>query len=159
MPQGDLLHDAEDREAASGRDNRVTVLAVIGLASDRVALETILRHSSWVLRWAGTSREAIEILQSKQTGVVLCAPRLPDGDWKDLLREAALLPAPPSVIVLSACPEDSLWAEVLNLGGYDVLCRPLTAGEVVRVVSMAWRRWQHMRDRSAPRVLRAFGRA
>jgi len=31
---------------------------------------------------------------------------------------------------------------VLNLGGYDVLPKPLEASEVTRVVSLAWMHWR-----------------
>jgi hypothetical protein len=44
-----------------------------------------------------------------------------------------------------------LWAEVLNLGGYDVLLKPFDRAEVVRVAGMAWRCWfGARRDTVAP---------
>jgi len=36
--------------------------------------------------------------------------------------------------------DEVLWAEVLNLGGYDVLAKPFNSNEFIRVISMAWRR-------------------
>ena len=47
----------------------------------------------------------------------------------------------PNVIVTAAISDEALWAEVLNLGGYDVLAQPFDSIEVSRVVSSAWRRW------------------
>jgi hypothetical protein len=43
--------------------------------------------------------------------------------------------------------DESLWAEVLNLGGYDVLPKPLVRDEVKRVVTLAWQNWKNERDR------------
>lgn len=48
----------------------------------------------------------------------------------------------PVLIVVSRVVDDGLWAEVLNLGGYDVLATPFRAREVIRSVSFAWRHWQ-----------------
>ena len=42
------------------------------------------------------------------------------------------------MIVTSRLADDRLWAEVLNLGGYDVLAKPFDASEVARVVGTAW---------------------
>jgi len=70
--------------------------------------------------------------------VVLCEQVFADGDWRDLLRELdAHAPEAPPVIVCSRLADDRLWAEVLNLGGYDVLSKPFASAEVNRVVGMA----------------------
>jgi len=43
------------------------------------------------------------------------------------------------LVVTSKFPDESLWAEVLNLGGYDVLAQPFDREEVTRVVRSAVR--------------------
>jgi DNA-binding response OmpR family regulator len=67
---------------------------------------------------------------------------LPDGTWRDLLRECASFPAPPRLIVTSNLTDDRLWADALNLGAYDVLAKPFRAAEVFRIISLAWRQWK-----------------
>jgi hypothetical protein len=43
-----------------------------------------------------------------------------------------------------------LWAEVLNLGGYDLLMKPFEEAEVYRVVGLAWLFWKdHVERRAA----------
>ena len=37
--------------------------------------------------------------------------------------------------------DDSMWAEALNLGAYDVLAQPLDRGEVFTVLAAAWQGW------------------
>ena len=72
----------------------------------------------------------------------MCEETLPDGDWKGMLRELAKFRERPELIVTSRVADDSLWAEVLNLGGCDVLAKPFDAKEVVWAVSMAWNDWK-----------------
>jgi hypothetical protein len=48
------------------------------------------------------------------------------------------MPQRPQIIVTSRLADHHLWADVLSLGGYDVLMTPFDAGEVSRVVFLAW---------------------
>lgn len=105
------------------------------------ALARIFRHSNWHLCHVRTCSEAIEFAKGNETAVVICEHDLPDGDWTAFLGECETLPKRPNVIVTSAIADEALWAEVLNLGGYDVLAQPFDPSEVLRVVSLAWRRW------------------
>jgi len=73
---------------------------------------------------------------------VICQCSLPDGDWKDVLSQTAILPDAPRLIVTAPEPDDRLWAEVLNMGGYDVLATPFDTNELIRAVSSAWRSWE-----------------
>jgi hypothetical protein len=43
--------------------------------------------------------------------------------------------------VLSSADE-SLWAQVLNLGGFDVLMTPFEPEEVLRITFAAWSHWE-----------------
>jgi FixJ family two-component response regulator len=72
-------------------------------------------------------------LSNDSNRVVICERSLADGDWKDLLGKTARL------IVTSHAADEALWAEVLNLGGYDVLAQPFDEQEVRRVVALAGR--------------------
>ena len=77
-------------------------------------------------------------MRSLAARVVVCEREMPDGSWKDILEiVCSLRPAPPS-IVTSRLADERLWAEVLNLGGYDVLAKPLDQEELRRSLSLAW---------------------
>jgi len=67
---------------------------------------------------------------------------LADGNWEDLLDATARLPSPPNLVVFSRLADASLWAKVLNLGGFDVLMTPFEPEEVLRVTFAAWSRWE-----------------
>lgn len=56
-----------------------------------------------------------------------------------LLEDLANLSCPSMVIVAARVADEALWAEVLNLGGYDVLAMPFDEEEVERVLTAAWR--------------------
>lgn len=104
------------------------------------SLDQILRRDCRLHRARGRS-DALSVVEESRPWVVLCDQTLADGDWRDLLADlqAGKSDTPP-VIVSSRCADDRLWAEVLNLGGYDLLASPFTSGEVSRVVEMAARR-------------------
>jgi DNA-binding response OmpR family regulator len=72
--------------------------------------------------------------------VIVCERDLPDGTWKDILGDTAEFPNPPALVVTSRLADDYLWAEVLNLGGYDLLAKPFSESEVKRVLAAALRR-------------------
>lgn len=46
--------------------------------------------------------------------------------------------------------DERLWAEVLNLGGYDVLPTPFEPDEVTRVCTGAWLAWKHKMTETKP---------
>ncbi|MBI1899255.1 MAG: response regulator [Acidobacteria bacterium] len=128
----------------------VTVLVVTSDRSDISALQRILSHSNWRLRHVLTCKAALEALAHEQVHVVLCDRTLSDGTWRDLVDALGSREVPPQVIVMARCADEHLWGEVLNLGGFDLLAKPLGAREVYSVISHAWRQ----RKEEAARALR-----
>jgi DNA-binding response OmpR family regulator len=123
---------------APGSGN-ITVLAVSPSQDDLTSLRDILESERWTVRTVQSCREAVHVMEREVPAVVTCENQLPDGDWKDLFRLATSLQDPPPVVVVSRNADETLWAEVLNLGGYDVLAKPFERTEVSRVVRMACR--------------------
>jgi DNA-binding response OmpR family regulator len=62
---------------------------------------------------------------------------LPDGDWQELWEHVRRRPDPPLFIVSAPWTDARLWAEVLNLGAYDVLVKPYEPFEVARILQHA----------------------
>jgi DNA-binding NtrC family response regulator len=118
------------------------LLTVSACRGNHVFLKQVFRDTNWELREARTYRDALMILCTDRMPVVICESCLPDGNWKDILSQVAVLPDAPRLIVTSREPDESLWAEVLNMGGYDVLATPFEKDEVIRVVSRAWQSWE-----------------
>jgi len=111
----------------------VTAIKVLVVCSSAGAdmLVGMLRAGNCVVRTVNGFREACGHLSNAGNPVVICEKSLPDGEWKDLLGKT------PRLIVTSHAADEALWAEVLNLGGYDVLAQPFDEQEVRRVVAMA----------------------
>ena len=120
----------------------VTVLAVSSHVEDHNQLLAIFGHSNWRIFSASGLGEAIESVRRNRPAVLISEGVLPDGDWKNLLRCLSAMPSPPLLVVTAHDPPDSLWAEVLNLGAYDVLSKPFDRNEVTRIVSLAWLHWR-----------------
>ena len=129
------------------------VLAVLASREDSRALLGILGRSGYSLGCVSTWREAETLLRpSPPMGVVICGSGLSDGHrWLDVLAATQRMPMPPKVIVVDRLADGALWAEVLNLGCYDLLMTPFEPQEVRRVVSMAWDSWKRDSERAAAR--------
>jgi DNA-binding NtrC family response regulator len=118
----------------------------------------ILSAGEWTLSEAMDIQSATRFLCRESVPVVLCESGLPDGNWRDMLSHMAPLIGAPRLIVTSPQPDERLWAEVLNMGGYDVLAQPLEADELRRVADSAQRDW--VREHAPrPAVLHAVARA
>lgn len=120
----------------------VTVLLVSTHPSDRLDLQRIMARSSWRLQVRATCGDGLALLRQKRVAVVICDGERDGHDWRWLLYEMADLPAPPKLIVSSRLADERLWAEVLNLGGYDVLATPFDEHEVLRACFLAWQNWE-----------------
>ncbi len=136
--------------AALATEQTVTVLVVSPSEDDHALLESIFDHYNCKIHGARTCREALAFLRENPMPVLICECCLPDGKWKDILNAVASMIDPPRLIVSSRHADDCLWAEVLNLGGYDVLMKPFDTKEVSRVVSLAWQHWKDDRRRTNP---------
>lgn len=123
-------------------DKTVAVLAVSPHSEDHASLRAIFGHSNWEIFEARTCREAVSFLRNNRMAVLVCERDLPDGNWKTLLDSLSVLPNPPLLVVTSYDADDRLWAEVLNLGAYDVLSKPFDRSEVTRIISLAWLHWK-----------------
>ena len=151
-------------QAPSNKAEVVKVLLISSRLEAQVSLRRIFDQSNWLLHGVSTCGEALTHLGENDTAVVICERHLPDGDWKLVLNRLESLPMPPNLIVTSLLANDELWAEVLNLGGYDVLAQPFDAQEVYRVVFLAWhaQKWRARRSaegKTAPETAQARSRA
>ena len=132
----------------------VTVLSVSRQTEDHLALMRVLAGGDGEYRWevaaAASVDLAMSLLQQSRIPVVVCESELGRENWKTLVERLPQLAQPPFLIVRSHAPDDSLWAEALNLCAYDVLAKPLVPAEVMRTLTMAWLRWERAHlDRAA----------
>jgi two-component system response regulator HydG len=92
------------------------------------------------VQFTGTFEEAQAALGSSRFAAIITEAHLPDGrGWKELLEEIQQMPAPPPLVVADRLADEVMWAEVLNLGGYDLLMKPFDETEVLHVIGNACR--------------------
>ena len=133
--------DVPEKKSGSGiraNEHSALMVSVSECRSDQQALRRIVSATPWRLATAGTCRRALEILSNAGVGAVFCDSLLPDGTWKDLLDAVSRLDAAPLLVVTSRLADELLWAEVLNLGGYDVIVKPYRAVEVREALASIW---------------------
>jgi DNA-binding response OmpR family regulator len=107
---------------------------------DHRFLDHLFFQKEWTLFSARTVESALSFLRESPTSVVIIERDVPGGGWKKILSAIQQLARPPLLVVTSRLADDHLWAEVLNLGGHDVLAKPFRTAELVWVLENAWRR-------------------
>lgn len=117
------------------------LLGVSSRREDHALLGQVLHDTNWELREARGYRDALTILCNDRMPVIVCECCMPDGNWRDVLGQILVLPNAPRLIVAGCDGNVHVRTEVLNLGGYDVISRPLDKAEVLRSVSRAWQNW------------------
>jgi DNA-binding NtrC family response regulator len=122
---------------------RRAVVALFASPEERAALNGILVRAGCAVHYAATLDDVAVAVSQKGIGVVLCENQLSCGcSWRDVLAQLQDLPLPPALIVADRLADEALWAEVLNLGGYDLLVKPFDPTEVARVVELALLWWE-----------------
>jgi len=124
---------------AGTQEEKITLLCIGDHRDELGSLRAIFAHPRWVIQRARTAAEAVQLMKYCSPAVVLCDEELADGNWQTVLSMLQSSETAPPLVVLSQRADQELWAEVLNLGGYDLLLKPFERAEVHRVVSMAWR--------------------
>jgi DNA-binding response OmpR family regulator len=124
------------------RESPVSALMVGEYEEDRQVMHSIFSDMGWNLYEAQNRRHAIQCLKRHLVQVVLAEGAIPQWNWKYVLRDLRRLSRPPQLVVTSKLADESLWAEVLNLGGYDLLARPFHRDEVRRVIASASRHFE-----------------
>jgi DNA-binding response OmpR family regulator len=135
-------------DTAAIREDFVCALLVGDFGGDRLVVREVFRKPGWRLFEASARRAAVRCLSRNRVHVVVTVTDLPRWTWKQALADLRLLPSPPQLVVASREADDQLWSEVLNLGAYDLLARPMLSDEVERVIVSARRHCDFSPDRA-----------
>ena len=128
--------------------SKISVL-LVGARNPRCdEIEMFLNHTRWYVQRARNVAEAQVILSRHPVQVILCEETLVDGSWRDVLNAAERCDKPASVVLIAPI-NNRTWAEVLSLGGYDLLPVPCSAHELYSVVPAAWRHCVQRKQREA----------
>jgi len=117
----------------------VSALLVGEYENDRFLVHEVFKKLGWRLFEARDRRRAMQCLERNPVQVVIAKTDVPDWSWRRVLSDLRRQAKPPQLIVTSRTADESLWAEVLNVGGYDVMAQPFEQYEVERVIASAHR--------------------
>lgn len=115
---------------------RISALVIAADERDRLFVTAALEASGWKLRFVRDAFEAGAALAAESIPVVIM-----DGDaqvpsWRDLLARLSGT-EPARIIIFFRQADERLWAEVFNLGAYDLLPKPLNLDELTWVARSA----------------------
>src|SRR5579859_2973287 len=129
---------------------RTGVLFVSPHRQDARVLSRMVISLSLPFKHVANLAYARTVIENGLYAVILTEANLPDGTWLDVLDLARQVSPGVEVIVTDAGADARFWAEVLNLGAYDVIAQPFAAGEVQRILRNACSRFA-----TEPKVARA----
>jgi DNA-binding NtrC family response regulator len=115
------------------------ILTVSSDIQGREVLTQVLLSHACPRHWTSSVQEAADWLSTNTARVIICDDSLPDGDWRELWQQVRDRPEPPVFVVSAGAADARLWAEVLNVGAYDVLVKPYVTNEVSRILQHACR--------------------
>lgn len=101
------------------------------------ALSEMLRPAALAMDHAACLEGARRMLGAQTYRAILTEAELPDGIWTDVIDLTYELGVFPAIIVTRRTADDLFWAEVLNLGAYDLLAQPFDEKEVRRILTNA----------------------
>lgn len=125
-------------------ENKLSALLVGEYKGDRLLIHEVFRRLGWKLFEARDRRRAMECLDRNKVHVVIAESDLPNWHWKRVLNDLRERAKPPQLVVTCRQADETLWSEVLNIGGYDVMAQPLDSNEVERVVASAHRHYDYL---------------
>jgi DNA-binding response OmpR family regulator len=104
--------------------------------NDWLYLSRLLVHSNLAASFAPTCTQALDDLSRQEFCLIIADDVLPDGSWRDILMGMAKCGSAARLVVASRLADERLWADVLNLGGYDALAKPFRADEIAWLVHL-----------------------
>lgn len=128
---------------------RELVLFVSASVEDACLFRQLVDAACWMVVNVSDLSGACAVLEKRHPKLVVCDADIDGpGSWRDLLklREDLLSFA---LVVASRNADDALWAEVLNLGGFDLLQKPFNAEGVRHVIEFAAQASRQEREAAA----------
>ncbi len=126
------------RAAMPAPTDKIAVLAITSNAGDRHLLSGFSIRGQWDLVFTSSCQEALAILESGRAAVVVCDRDLPGPDWRECVSSLAGARSESPILLMSSTYDKYLWEEVVHIGGYDVVQKPLLEEQAVRAVNLAW---------------------
>ena len=115
-----------------------SVVVVSAVEQNHAALDSLFQRHGWKVRHTHSIAD-LDADPEASACVFLTDYKLPDGCWTRVLEHVRKRAPGTEVVVCSSLVDEHLWAEVMCLGGFDVIGPPFDEAELLRVTECAWR--------------------
>ncbi len=132
----DVQRNRIDHEAPSIGAGRLPIVFVSASAEDARVFREIADPTRSLVVNVPDLTGARVVIDKLCAGLVACDTEIDGpGCWRDLLREQSAHPGW-AFVVVSRHADEALWGEVLNLGGVDLLAKPLAVEDVEHAIGL-----------------------
>jgi DNA-binding NarL/FixJ family response regulator len=134
------------------------VLAALSSTKELASIAELCAFGQCEFEAVFSVTELADRLLHSDITVVLTDLNLADGSWTEVLEIVSYVKPSARVIVAAQETTDALWSEVLNMGGYGLICRGDSPADVYGTISLASRRIATTESTSpAPRAAASAG--
>lgn len=118
----------------------------------------ILNQAGYSITLAKNGKEALSLFEKEIYPVVITDLRMPEMDGQELIAHLAKRENPPMVLVESAVSELNQVIEIMKMGAYDYIIKPIDEAEFLRKVNQAfeqaeWRYTQKILEKERQALL------
>jgi len=109
-------------------------------------LSKFLTRNGFEVKTATSGSAAFEILGKETFNLVLCDFRLEDTDGREVLKRIKLLYPRTGVIIITGYSDIKLAVELIKMGAYDYITKPLYPDEILNTINKAIETQQALND-------------
>jgi two-component system response regulator HydG len=100
-------------------------------------LSKFLTRNGFDVSTAASGNSGIEQLKSEEFDLVLCDYRLEDTDGREMLRKIKTLYPNTGVIIITGYSDIKMAVELIKMGAYDYISKPLYPDEILNTITKA----------------------
>lgn len=100
-------------------------------------LSNFLQRKGFKASCATSGKKGLEAVKENSFDLVLCDFRLGDMDGKEVLQQIKAIDPSMPVIILTGYSEVKMAVEVMRLGAYDYVTKPLVPEEIIKMINKA----------------------
>lgn len=100
-------------------------------------LSNFLQRKGFKASCATSGKKGLEAVKENNFDLVLCDFRLGDMDGKEVLQQIKAIDPSMPVIILTGYSEVKMAVEVMRLGAYDYVTKPLVPEEIIKMINKA----------------------
>lgn len=100
-------------------------------------LSNFLKRKGFTASSASSGKKGLEAVKENNFDLVLCDFRLGDMDGKEVLQQIKALQPQMPVVILTGYSDVKMAVEVMRLGAFDYITKPLVPEEIIKMINKA----------------------